>query len=167
MTFDSPTSERRLTNAARLIRHGMWLLFLIAAVLMIIVRGSVPARTGSIWTLGCAVLALVLSFALRDVVRKVGHRNTEDRIVRDVKTFLERQPTPQPALAKPKLSQTSLPAADPFVPSRTADFVPLKGSVAYRPSAANPVVFDAFPLRRSVSVKMDFFAVFPPVRPNC
>jgi len=91
MTFELPIFERRLTNAARLIRLSMWLLFL-AAGLTIIVRRSVPARTGSLWFLGGAVLALVLSFALRDVVRRVGHRNTEDSIVRAVKTYIERQP---------------------------------------------------------------------------
>jgi hypothetical protein len=103
MTFDLPIAEQRLRNTARLAHQGMWLLFLIAAGLMIVVGRSAPARTGSIWFLSCAVLAFMFSFALRDVVRKVGHRNTENRIVRDVKIFLEREPAlpvRQPA-AKP------------------------------------------------------------------
>ena len=160
-------AEQRLRTAARLVRQSMWLLFQIAASLMMIVRRSAPARTGSIWILGCAVLALVLSFALRDVVRKVGHRNTEDKIVRDVKNFLETQPSlpdGQPVPAKAAVSQAAKPASDAFVPSRSADFVPLKGAATYRTPAADPVVYDAFPSRLPVGVRMDFYAVLAPVK---
>src|ERR1035438_8150021 len=80
MTFDLPIAEQRLKNTARLAHQSMWLLFLIAAGLMFAVRSSSQARTGSIWILGCAVLAFMFSFALRDAVRKLGHRNTENRI---------------------------------------------------------------------------------------
>jgi hypothetical protein len=169
MIFDLPIAERRLRNAARLVFYSMWLLFAIAAALTMIVRHSVPARTGSLWILGCAVLAFVVSFALRDLVRKVGQRNTEDQIVRDVQTFLERQPAVpvgQSAPAKAAASQEARPAGDAFVPSRSADFVPLKGAAAYRTPAADPVVFDAFPSRGPVAVRMDFHAVLLP-RPNC
>jgi hypothetical protein len=143
----------------------MWLLFLTAAVLMFILRRSAPARLGSIWILGCAVLALMLSFALRDVVKKLVRRNTEDRIVKDVKTFLERQPAapagpPAPAKAA---CVTGAPAGDPFLPAKSAGFVALKDAAAYSTPAGDPVVFDAFPSRESVAVKMDFYAVLLPV----
>jgi hypothetical protein len=146
----------------------MWLLFVIAAGLMIVVRRSVPARTGSIWILGCAVLAFMLSFALRDVVRKVGHRNTEDKIVNDVKTFLEREPAPLVAHPRPKIaavSRTEGPTGDAFVPSKSAGFMPLKGA-AFRTPTGEPVVFDAFPSREPVAFRMNFYAVLMPVRPN-
>ena len=118
MAFDLSIAEQRLRTAARLARQSMWLLFLIAASLMMIVRRRVPARIGSIWILGCAVLALVLSFALHNVVGKVGHRNTEDKIVRDVKNFLETQPSlpnGQSVPAEGAVSPAVKPATDPFV----------------------------------------------------
>ena len=117
MTFDLPIAERRLRNTSRLVHQSMWLLFLVAAGLMVIVRRSVPPRNGSVRILGCALRAFMLSFALRDVVRKVGRRNTEDKIVKDVKIFLERQTAPpagQPAPAKVAVSRTASPARDAF-----------------------------------------------------
>jgi hypothetical protein len=163
MSFASPLAEQRLRNTSRLVYQGMWLLFLIAAGLMIIVRRSVPARIGSIWILGCAVLAFMLSFALRDAVRKVGHRNTEDRIVKEVKSFLQSQPAPTVAKHAPA-NRTASPAAG--VPSGSAGFVPLKSSAPYRTPAGEPVVFDAFPSRESVAIKMDFYALEPRVLNN-
>ena len=169
MSFDSPNAERRLRNTARLFHQSVWLLFVIAAGLMIIVRRSVPARTGSLWMiLGCAVLAFALSFALRDVVRKVGHRNTENQIVRDVKNFLEREPdppAPQPALA-PAVSEAVSPVGYAFVPSGSADFVTLKGAGAYSPSAADPVVFDVFPPRPPVDAKPEFSTALLAAEPD-
>jgi len=170
MTFDLPIAERTLKSTARLVQQSMWLLFIIAAALMIVVRRSVPARTGSMWILGCGVLAFMLLFALRDVIRKVGHRNTEDRIVKDVRTFLESEPAhevrqPKPAIAAP--TQPISPAGDAFVPSRPADFIPLKGAAAYRTSTGEPVVFDAFPSRESVAFKMSLYAVMQPVAHDC
>jgi hypothetical protein len=168
MTFDLLIAERRLKNTSRLVHQGMWLLFLIAFGLMVIVRRSVPARTGSVWFLGCAVLAFMLSFALRDIVRKVGRRNTEDQIVKDVKIFLEREPdlaVGQPAPAKAAAIHTTAPPSP--TPSRPAGFVTLQGAAAYRTPSADPVVFDAFPVRESISVKTDFYAVLLPVVHNC
>jgi len=166
MTLDLPITERRLRNAARLSFYSMWLLFAVAAALTMILRHSVSARTGSLCILGCAVLALMLSFALRDVVRKVGHRNTEDQIVRDVQTFLERQPGPssvqQSVPDRAAASQTTSPPGDGFAPSRSAHFVPLKGAAAYRTPAADPVVFDALPSRAPVAVRTDFYPVLRP-----
>ena len=106
MTFDLAITEQRLKNTARVAHQSMWLLFLIAAGLMIVVSHSAAARTGSIWVLGCAVLAFMLSFAMRDMVRKAGHRNTENRIVRDVKIFLEGEP----AVLFRKLATAAAPA---------------------------------------------------------
>jgi hypothetical protein len=166
MSFDLPVAERRLKNTARLVQHSMWLLFFIAAGLMMVLRRSVPARTGSIWVLGCAVLAFMLSFALRDVVRKVGHRNTEDKIVKDVKTFLESEPAHEEK-RKPATIQAAAPAADACQPSKSAGFVPLKGAAVYSKSIGEPVVFDAFPSRETVAFKMDFYAVLQPVALNC
>src|ERR1700722_10767506 len=101
MNFPLPIAEQTLKNTPRHLHQSMWLLFAIAAGLMIIVGRSVPARTGSVWILGCAVMAFMLSFALRDVIKKVGHRNTEDRIVKDVKTFLESEPANEERRIKP------------------------------------------------------------------
>lgn len=167
MTFDPPIAERRLRNTARSIHQSMWLLFPIAAGLMVVVRRGAPARNGSIWILGGAVLAFMLSFALRDVVRKIGRRNTEDKIVKDVKTFLERQPAPpvvQPVPAKAAVSRTASPVGG--VPSKSAGFVPLKGAAAYRTPAGDPVVFEAFPSHESIAIRMDFHAVLLPVLHN-
>ena len=167
MTFDLPIAERRLRNTARSIHQSMWLLFPIAAGLMVVVRRGAPARNGSIWILGGAVLAFMLSFALRDVVRKIGRRNTEDKIVKDVKTFLERQPAPpvvQPVPAKAAVSRTASPVGG--VPSKSAGFVPLKGAAAYRTPAGDPVVFEAFPSHESIAIRMDFHAVLLPVLHN-
>ena len=164
MTFDLHIAERRLRNASRLIFYSVWLLFAVAAALTMIVRHSAPARTGSLWIFGCAVLAVGLSFALRDAVRKLGHRNTEDKIVRDVQAFLGRQPALQVGRSRPPTAVPSQPpspaaAADPFVPSKWADFVPMCGAAARRTPAADPVVFDAPPSSRSVAVTVDFRAV--------
>jgi hypothetical protein len=169
MTIDF-IAERTLRNTSRLVSHGMWLLFLIAAGLMMILRRSAPARTGSLWILGCAILAFLLSFALRDLVRRVAHRNTEDKILNDVKTFLEREPDPlveRPAPAKAAVSRTANPAGGNFAPPKSASFIQPKGAVAYRTPAGDPVVFDAFPSRESVAVRMDFYAALQPVLHNC
>ena len=168
MTLDLPIAERKLRNTERLIHQSMWLLFLIAAGLMMVVRGSAPARTGSVWILGCAVLAFMLSFALRDVVRKLVRRNTEDKIVKDVKTFLEKQPVipvERPVAAKVAVSQTASP--EHAVPSKSAGFVILKDAAAFRTPIGNPVVFEAFPSHESTSVRMAIDAVLMPVLHNC
>jgi len=163
MTFDSPIAERRLKSTSRLVNQSMWLLLAIAAALMMIVRRSAPARTGSVWVFGVAVVALMVSFALRDLVRKIGHRNTEDKIVSDVKNFLESEPalsvhTPAPV-------EVSQPVElEIQVPSRSAGFVDLKEAASYYTPSADPVVFDALPSRVSVAFKMNFYPVLLPVR---
>jgi hypothetical protein len=169
MTLDSPISEQRLRNAARWIFYSTWLLFAIAAVLTVLVRHSVPARAGSLWIFGCAVVAFGLSFALRDAVRKAGHRNTEDRIVRDVQSFLERQPAEpagQLAADKTVLKETAGLAGDAFVPSKSAGFVPLKGAADLRTPDPGPAVFDAFPTRGPIANPADSLNVIPPAPPN-
>jgi len=170
MTFDLTTAEQRLRNTARLAHQSMWLLFLIAAGLMLVLRHSAPARTGSIWIMGCAVLAFMLSFAMRDAVKKLGHRNTENRIVRDVKVFLETEPAlpaMQPGTVvisqKAAAAEPAMPAED--VPTRPAGFVTLNGSAAFR-TPADPVVFDAISLRGPVAFRAEFFAVLLPVVTN-
>jgi hypothetical protein len=168
MKADSPIAEQRLKNTARLAHQSMWLLFLVAAGLMIVVRRSAEARTGSIWMLGCGLLAFMFSFVLRDAVRKLGHRNTENRIVRDVKTFLEREPglpAPQPALAIVAKGRPERVADD--VPAKPAGFVRVNGAAPYRTAVANPVVFDTIPVREPVAVRTEFVAVMQPVMTHC
>jgi hypothetical protein len=170
MTFDLPIAERKLKHTERFIHQGMWLLFLIAAALMVVLGRSAPARVGSVWMLSCAVLAFMLSFAMRDVVRKLVRRNAEDKIVKDVKTFLEREPVApvkRPARAEAAGSAKKDAVGDAFLPSKSAGFVSLKGTAAYRTPAGEPVVFDAFPIREHVAVKMNFHAVMLPVMHNC
>jgi hypothetical protein len=164
MTFDLLIAERRLKNTSRLVRQSMWLLFFIAAGLMIVVRRSAPARAGSAWILAGAIIAFMLSFALRDVLRKVGRHNAEDKIVQDVKIFLERQPAPvaaRPGSARMPVIREASPVD--AVPSRSAGFLPLQGAASYRMPCAEPVVFDAFPSRETVGVSTDFYAVLLPV----
>src|ERR1039457_4402151 len=87
--------------------------------------------------------------------------------LKDVKTFLERQPAPpvvQPVPAKAAVSRTASPVGG--VPSKSAGFVPLKGAAAYRAPAGDPVVFEAFPSHESIAIRMDFHAVLLPVLHN-
>jgi len=163
------TPEQRLRSTARLAHQSMWLLFLIAAGLMLVVRRSATVGTGSTWIVACAVLALMFSFALRDVVKKLGHRHTEDRIVRDVKVFLESEPAlpvmpPVTATARAAADDPPIPADG--VPSKPAGFVPVNCGAAYSVPTADPVVFDAFPLRAPVAFQAPFFAVLLPVVTN-
>lgn len=167
MTFPLPIAEQTLKNTARYLQQSMWLLFVIAAGMMIIVRRSVPARTGSIWILGCGILAFMLSFALRDVIRKVGHRNTEDRIVKDVRNFLESEPAHEERRPKPMIAQPAVPSGANVIPLKSADFVALKGAALFNTPAGEPVVFDAIPARESVSFKMNFYAVLQPAPHTC
>jgi hypothetical protein len=169
MTLDFPMAERRLKNTARVMQQSMWLLLVIALSLMMIVRHSSNARTGSLWILGCAILAFMLTFALRDVVRKVGHRNTEDKIVNDVKTFLQSEPVvtvARPRAATPVVSRTVERADEKMTPRVAMSFMPLKGAGAYRVPADDLIVFDAIQSRPSVAVRMDFFPVLLPVVTN-
>ena len=168
MSFDLPIAERTLKSTARYVQQSMWLLFIVAAAMMFILRRSVPARTGSIWILGCAVLAFILSFALRDVIKKVGHRNTEDRIVKDVQTFLKSEPANEERRVR-----TAAPAQqaeldlDQLRALKSADFVPLKGVAVYSAPTGDPVVFDAIPSRESVALKTEFYAVLQPSPAAC
>jgi hypothetical protein len=110
----------------------------------------------------------MLSYALRDVVRKLVRRNTEDQIVKDVKSFLERQPAgpiERPAPVKAAVDSTA--ASQSAVPAKSAGFVPLKGAAAYRMPTGDPVVFDTIPPRDAVAVRTDFYAVLMPVVHNC
>jgi hypothetical protein len=79
MGFNPLTAERGLKSTTRWLHQGTWLLLLSGAGLIFVVRGS-AGRTGVLWILGCALLGLVLSLALRDVLRKLGRRNTEDNL---------------------------------------------------------------------------------------
>lgn len=163
MSFELPIAVGKLKNTERLVHQGMWLLLLIAGALMLMVRRSAPGSSGAFWILGCAVLVFMLSFALRDAVRKLMHRYTEDKIVKDVKTFLEREPAPpmQPAISRVVVSRPEEPVND--TPLLTAGFISLKEGASFGAQPGDPVVFDTFPARESVAVKMDFYAVLLPV----
>ncbi len=165
MTFELPIAERRLRFTSRMLHQGMWLMLLAAACLLLLVRTNISARTGSLWLVGCGILAFMLSFALRDVVRKVGHRNTEDKLVKEVKTFLEREPTElieRPVVVRVERKAEAA-ASVPGLPG----FVALKGVSPYSAPAGDPVVFDAIPAREAVTVKMDLYAVLLPVLSHC
>lgn len=162
-------AENAMKSSAKLLHQGMWGLFVIAAALMFILRRSAP-RTGSIWVLGIGVLAFMVTFAVRDLMRKVGQRHTEDRIVKDVRSFLEREPvheekryvlgTTQPARSEEAADKDGVPAG-------SADFMSLKNATAYHTSAGEPVVFDAIPSREVVTFRADFYAVLQPVAHHC
>ncbi len=169
MTLDNLIAERKLKSTAQFMQQSMWLVLPIAAALLMIVRRSGVVRSGSFWILGCTVLAFMLSFALRDAVRKIGHRNTEDKLVKEVKTFLENAPAVPVAPPAPPLAAASQPSgrmSDAFVPSRAADFLP-PHSVAPRAPGAGLSVFDAMPAREFIGVRLDYYAVLLPVRPTC
>src|SRR5579862_2620738 len=140
MTLDLPTSERRLKNTARLMHQSMWVLLVISVSLMLIVRRAGAVHTGSIWILSCAVLAFMLSFALRDAVRKVGHRNTEAKLVKEVKSFLQTEPVAVAAPVKVAVNQAVLQTDELPIPGR-ADFAPAKG-INPREPESDLVVFD-------------------------
>jgi len=169
MTIDTPIAERKLKNTARLMQQGMWLLFLIAAGLMLVVRHNAGVRIGSTWMLGAAVLAIMVWFGLRDVVKTLVRRNTEDRIVNDVKTFLQRQENtpvePRPA-AREAAAQPPVRHSDGFMPNSAADFVEMR-STAHSQPQPDLVVFDAFPARGSDTFQMRFHAILQPVLANC
>jgi len=168
MTIDLPIAERRLKNTARLMQQGMWFLFLIAAGLMLVVRHNAGLRMGSMWMLGCAVLAIMVSFGLRDVMKTLVRRNTEDRIVKEVKSFLQQQGM---APVEPKVAVREAVAQAPVrndgcMPKGSADFVALRSTAPNQPQP-DLVVFDAFPARESASFQMRFHPVLQPVLPNC
>jgi len=169
MTLDLPFAERRLKSTARLMHQSMWLLFLIAAGLMVAVRRSGTVRAGSVWVLSAAVLIFMLSFVLRDVVRIISHRNTEDKLVKEVKNFLQREPVWPVAQAAPAAAAVTEPATRPEeepVPCRAADFIQPKGA---RPCVQEPdlAVFDAIPAHDSMGVRSNFYPVLLPIMPNC
>jgi hypothetical protein len=149
------------------------LLLLISAGLMLALHRSNAIRVGSLWLIGYAVLGFMLSFALRDVIRRLGHRATEERIIRDLRTYMhgrlgaapvvhndKRQtepPQPQAAI------QTVVLPGDAFVPCRAAAFLELRDSKPLRVTSEDLVVFDAIPPLRSVEIRMNLFAVLMPV----
>jgi len=169
MTIDLPIAERRLKNTARLMQQGMWLLFLIAAGLMLVVRHNSGVRIGSMWMLGCAVLAIMVWFGLRDVLKTLVRRNAEDRIVKEVKTFLQRQdlaPVERNVPVQEAAAQEPVRRSDGFMPTGAADFVELRSTALNQPQP-DLVVFDAFPAREPADFQMHFHAVLQPVLPNC
>jgi len=143
-------AERKLKNAGRLLHPGMWLLFLAAASLMAITHVSGSARTGSVWTLALVVMAIVLLVLLRVVVRHAGHRKTEDKLVNEVKTYLQGQESdsikrPVPAVAVPPAAR---PAPQTPMPTECTAFMPLDGVTLRGVNGGDLVVFDAIAARQ-------------------
>jgi len=165
MTFAMPLAEQKLKESARVMQSGMWLLFLAAIALAVMVRRSGSMRSASIWILGCAVLAFLVSFALRDMLRKIGHRHTENKLVDEVKTYLRTAPAIPVIPIRNKPEVVSRPVED-CVPARANEFLQLKDA-AVRMPATDLVVFDAIPVRDNVTVRTDFYAILLPVRPAC
>jgi hypothetical protein len=160
MTFDSPIAEKGLRITSRFMHQRVWLLLPIAAAMTGIVRRGAPGSTAYLWFLGCGFLAFML------VRRKLGYRDTQDKLVRDVKTFLEKQSA---NLADPPapLKPADVPKVVAVPHSGPADFVSLQVAAAFRRPAGDPVVFDAFPSRKSVAVRMDFRTPVLPAEASC
>jgi len=173
MTWDAPVAEQRLKHTTRWMHQTAGLLLLITAGLMLALRHNNAIRVGSFWLIGGAVLAFMLSFALKDVIRKLGYRATEERIIKDLKTYMhghiETAPVvhndePQTEPPQPQgVIQTVVRPGDAFVPTRAATFLELKKSMPLLGPGEDLVVFDAMPPRRSAELKMDLFAVLMPV----
>ncbi|MGO4880289.1 MAG: hypothetical protein ACLP59_05645 [Bryobacteraceae bacterium] len=166
VNFDA-IGERTLRNTSRLVNQGMWILFVISAALMIVLRRNSTSPSGPFWILGFAVLGFMALIVLRDFARKAGHRHTENKIVNDVKTFLEREPvadlTARPMTRK-LAAVSSVDPADTLVPSKQAGFVELRGAFMRCTPDAEPVVFDAIPSHQSAPKQTEFYAVLMPVR---
>ncbi len=171
MTLELPIAEARLKTPGRLMRRGgmqqnlaqqsRWLLLAVALGLMAVVRRGGDVRTGSLWLLGFAVLAFMLSFALRDVAGNVRRRLTEDQIVKEVRTFLQAQP-PMAAQAA-GLSAREDDGEPALTPSGTSDFVALDSAASGQQQDGELVVFDAIAPRAAVAFRTDFHAVLQPV----
>jgi len=173
MSWDAPVAERRLKHTTRWMHQSAGLLLLITAGLMLVLRHNNAIRIGSLWLVGGAVLAFMLSFALKDLIRKLGYRATEERIIKDLQTYMhgslgsapvaqndERQPEPPQPQA---VSQAVGHAGDAFVPCRAAAFLVLRDSKPLPVTSEDLVVFDAIPPLRSVEIRMNLFAVLMPV----
>jgi len=168
MTLPFPLAYRKIKNPARLMQQGVWLLLFIAVALLVVLRVSGNLGSGSLWILGCAVVAFLLSVALRGVIRKLGHRNTESKIVHDVKAFLESQPPvefrrhlTEPVPVSKMESREPEEKAD--VPGQATCFMPMSGELKHREPGDDLVVFDAIPRHSGIEVRMNFFPVMTPV----
>jgi len=165
MTLDLMMTERRLKITSRLMYQGMWVLCVVAA-LMLLVRRSGAGRIGSLWMFGMALLIFMISFAMRDVMRKIGHRNTENKLVDEVKSYLQNQPAQPVEQPEPVRAVQLEPASQPeeaCVPNQAAGFVPLPGSFLSGNSADELAVFDSIPSRDRVTFAAQFHAVLEPV----
>ena len=92
MTFDLLIAERRMKRIVWVVHHSTWPLSAIAASLMLTAGSSAISHRLSLWLLGYALVALVLSMALRRVARRLVQRNVEDQIVKDLRTFFQVEP---------------------------------------------------------------------------
>jgi hypothetical protein len=168
MTLPFPLAYRKIKNPTRLMQQGVWLLLVIAVALLVVLRMSGNLGSGSLWILGCSVVAFLLAVALRDVMRKLGHRNTESKIVHDVKAFLEAQPPVEfrrhlvEAAPISRMESREEERSAP-VPSQATCFMPMAGELRHREPGDDLVVFDAIPAHPGIGVRMNFYPVMTPV----
>lgn len=166
MTTAFPFPTRKIKNPARLMQQGVWLLLVIAVSLLVIMRTSGTLGKGSLWILGCAVAAFLLSLTMRDVVRKLGYRNTQDKIVKDVKTFLETQPpleVRQPVYRTPAVIAEVREEAEELIPRQATSFATMVRELTLHTPSDDLVVFDAISPRTPIALHMDFYPVMTPV----
>ncbi|MGA2131691.1 MAG: hypothetical protein ABSH50_05190 [Bryobacteraceae bacterium] len=169
MTIPFPLSSRKIKNPARLMQQGVWLMLIVAVSLLLILRRSGTLGGGSLWILGLAVVAFLGTLAMRDVMRRLGHRNTEDKLVKDVKAFLETQPPiefRQRAYVAPPASRAqSHDEEQDLVPRPATNFVASR-ELAHRAPGDDLVVFDAMQPRVCVELRVELYPVLAPVVAN-
>ena len=168
MTNPFPMPSRSLKNPGRLMQQGVWLLAIIALSLLLVMRHSGNLGSGSFWIVGCAVGAFLLSLTLRDAARKLGHRSTEDKIVKDVKNFLENQPAlevhPPAPVARPVVVAKSAEEVEEVIPRQATNFLSMSSDTQI--PSDDLVVFDVIRPAVPVQVHMNFFPVMAPVMSN-
>jgi len=170
MTFDLP-SERRVRGTTRWMHQAMWLLFAVFMALMVLARRDGAMSGESFWIPSVVLLAFMLSLTLRDLKRIAGHRNTEDKLVNEVKTFLQKESVRAPEASRQTETAASVTASASEdcnkVPREAAQFVLAEEPIGFREPCGDLAVFDAFPSRRLAGVKTRFHAVLQPVVAEC
>jgi len=150
------------------------LLLLITAGLMVVLHRSNAIRIGSPWIIAGLVLGFTFAFGLRDLIRRLGYRATEERILKDVRTYMngslqkaavapEQQRQAEP-VERPLVQTVACPS-DAFVPCRVAAFLEPKDAMLPSGSNTDLVVFDAMPPRHRIEPRLDLFAIPLPVMP--
>jgi len=172
MSLDVSLDGQRFKNTTAFLHRAAGPSLMIAAGLMVALNRNNAVRISSPWVLACAVVGLILSFALRDVTGRLGHKATEDRILKEVIAYLHGNTETAPAAsvapsegreAAPSQTAAALPANN-CMPRQAAGFLAWQQNPPVRLASQDLVVFDAMPPRRSIELKIDLFAVLMPVR---